>query len=100
MLRITIEEKDNLTKFRLEGKLRGDWVREMERCWIYARNAGSGRQFSIDLSNVNFVDESGKALLTRMVAQGTRLQASGPMMTSLVEEIARSMAQECAAHRN
>jgi ABC-type transporter Mla MlaB component len=99
MLRITVEEEDNLTKFRLEGKLRGEWVRELERCWIYARNAGPDRQFSIDLCNVNFVDESGKTLLTRMVEQGTRLQANGPMMTSLVQEIDRSMAQECCAQK-
>ena len=32
MLRITVQENGQLTRFRLEGKLKGDWVRELERC--------------------------------------------------------------------
>lgn len=27
-----------MTRFRLEGKLKGDWVRELERCWSTARS--------------------------------------------------------------
>jgi ABC-type transporter Mla MlaB component len=99
MLRITVEEKDNLTNFRLEGSLQGDWVKELQRCWIwiYARNVNPRHQFSIDLSNVNFVDESGKALLTRMASQNAKLQATSPMMTSLIQEINElSAAQACA----
>ena len=38
MLRITVEEQDNATSLRLEGKLTGDWVGELERCWISNRN--------------------------------------------------------------
>ena len=99
MLRITIEEKECLTKFRLEGKLKGEWVRELERCWIFARNADAGRRFSLDLSNVNFVDESGKVLLSQIASQGATLEASGPMMGALVKEIAgRVPVQSCEAH--
>jgi hypothetical protein len=38
-LRITVEENGSLTEFQLEGKLKGEWVRELERCSIYAGNA-------------------------------------------------------------
>jgi len=88
MLRITTAENDGLTRFRLEGKLKGDWVRELEHCWISASNGDPERQFSIELSNVDFVDESGRALLGRMVSHGARLEAQSNLMMSLpVEEI-------------
>jgi ABC-type transporter Mla MlaB component len=89
MLRITVEEKNSLTTFRLEGKLKSEWVGELERCWIYARNTRLGSHFSIDLSSVDFVDEKGKSLLVRMVSEGVELHASNPMMASFVKEIKR-----------
>ncbi|MGA7560927.1 MAG: hypothetical protein WCF61_17280 [Terriglobales bacterium] len=87
MLRITVEEKDDLTNFRLEGKLTGDWVKELERCWIRAKHIEPGTQFTVDLSGVNFVDEKGKTLLESMVSEGAGLQAEGPMMRLLVDTI-------------
>jgi ABC-type transporter Mla MlaB component len=86
MLRITVEENDDRTRFRLEGKLTGNWVTELERCWISVRS-NTVKQFCVDLSSVSFVDETGKALLTRMVSQGAKLRARGPLMTSLAKEI-------------
>jgi ABC-type transporter Mla MlaB component len=91
MLRITTEENDSLTRFRLDGKLKGDWVGELERCWTDARTLCPETQFSIDLNNVEFVDESGSALLTRMVSHGASLEANSNLMISLlVEKIVRS----------
>ena len=91
MLRITTEESYSLTTFRLEGKLKGDWVQELEQCWRHARSAFPEMQFSIDLNNVEFVDERGSALLTRMVSHGASLEAnSNLMMSLLVEKIVHS----------
>ncbi len=73
MLRITTEETDGSMRFRLEGKLKGDWVRELEHCWTSAMNGGLKRQCSIELSNVDFIDEGGRALLCRMVSQGSKV---------------------------
>ncbi len=87
MLRITVEEKADFTRFRLEGKLTGDWVKELERCWICAKNTQPGPRFRIDLSSVSFVDEKGKALLDSMVSEGAELLADNPMMRSLVRSI-------------
>ncbi len=88
MLRITVEEKNNHTRLQLEGKLTGDWVGELERCWISIHNTSAVAEFSVDLGSVSFVDENGKALLRRMVSQGAKLRARGPLMTSLAKEIA------------
>jgi hypothetical protein len=88
MLRITIERNARVTKFRLEGKLRGEWVRELERCWADARKACAQKQFVIDLRSVDLVDERGKDLLTHMAFQGATLEPGDSlMMSSLVEQI-------------
>ena len=89
MLRITIEERNSSTKFRLEGKLKGEWVAELERCWIYVRNASPTSRVAVDLNNVDFVDDRGKTLLARMVSQGAELKARDPMMNSVVKQIVR-----------
>ena len=94
MLRITTEENGRLTRFRLEGKLKGDWVRELERCWSTSRNGHTEIQFFVELSNVDFVDEVGRALLSRMASQGARLEAHNNLLSaSLVDEIVHSPAQ-------
>jgi len=96
MLRITIEEKDNFIRFRLEGKLIGEWVKELGRAWICAKNANHGARFKIDLRGVTFVDEKGKALLETMASEGAELVADTPMMTSLVHSIVEHLKMEHA----
>ena len=88
MLRITIQESTELRRFRLDGKLKGDWVRELAHCWTSSLNTGPEKPVTIELSNVNFIDENGRALLSCMVSQGTRLEAQGNLVTSeLIEQI-------------
>ncbi len=36
MLRITTNDSPRVLTFRLEGRLEGPWVRELEQCWLYA----------------------------------------------------------------
>ena len=91
MLRITIQEGPKAVTLVLEGKCRGPWVDELERCWQKAAAAASGKVLSVDLENVGFVDERGKGLLAEMYHAGVKLSAAaGPMMTSMVEEIIAS----------
>ena len=91
MLRITTQEGSTAVTLVLEGKCRGPWVEELERCWRKAAATASGRVLRVDLEQVGFVDERGKELLAEMCAAGVQLNAAvGLMMTSLVEEIAAS----------
>lgn len=88
MLRITTEENGTLTTFRLEGKLKGAWVTELEHCWNYARSTRPETKYLVELSDVDFVDESGRTLLSSMVAQGVTLLTNGNFFVAcLVEEI-------------
>jgi anti-anti-sigma regulatory factor len=87
MLRITTEEKNSVTRFRLEGKLIGDWVKELERCWIRAEHDGQMRHFVVNLNSVSFVDAQGKTLLENMVAEGVELEANNPLMQAMAKSI-------------
>lgn len=87
MLRITtIEESQNAT-LRLEGRLVGAWVGELERCWISTKNANHKRKLTIDLSDVEFVDERGEELLERLFLEGAELHADNLFLRSLISAI-------------
>ncbi len=88
MLRITVDQHGNPIALKLEGKLKGPWVTELEHCWQSVRHDCDGKRLRVELSNVTFVEEPGKILLTEMVHSGAELVATGPMMKSILEEIA------------
>jgi outer membrane protein TolC len=89
MLRITIHDSSTRTTFKLEGKLAGAWVQELEHCWITASSALQGRGVTIDLRQVSFIDDDGKKLLERMCATGAELVATGPLTKAVCEEASR-----------
>ena len=100
MLRITVEEQENLTTLRLEGKLRGDWVPELERCWIHTRSPDPNRHLMIDMASVSFVDEYGKLLLRNLASQQVELLARGnPFMSALLSDISGRAAEQAAHER-
>jgi ABC-type transporter Mla MlaB component len=95
MLRITTEKNGTLTKFRLEGRLKGAWVTELEHCWTYARSTRPETEYAVELSDVDFVDESGRALLSSMTRQGVTLLTNGNFFIAcLVEEILHGRAAQ------
>jgi anti-anti-sigma regulatory factor len=87
MLRITIDENPASVTLRLEGKLIGPWVEEVEQCWRKVFLTLGPRTVLVDLSAVDFVDPAGRVLLARMHSAGFRLEANGPMTRFLVEQI-------------
>lgn len=87
MLRIIRKETGEFTTLHLEGKLIGDWVRELERCWGELNACGLHRQCRIDLSEISFIDEQGKALVERIAAEGADLQANNPFMRLVIDRI-------------
>ena len=85
MIRITAHNEASTIRLYLEGKLAGDSVDELERCWQESdANRGS---VSIDLTAVSFIDNRGKQLLAKMFAKGTRLLSKGLMAKCFIEEI-------------
>src|SRR5690349_1761756 len=87
MLRITpLESADSLT-FKLEGKLAGPWVREMESCWKTAVSRTPAARITANLDCVSFIDPAGVDLLTRMHRDGVELVANGTLTGSVLDRI-------------
>jgi ABC-type transporter Mla MlaB component len=87
VLRITVIHGTDQVTFKLEGKLAGPWVPEVEQCWLTMVGAKATQDLRVDLTNVTFVASEGVALLERMVGGGAELLAADPMMKALVEEV-------------
>jgi len=88
MLRITTFENGQIATLRLEGRLVGDWVGELERCWIRIKNANHKRKLKVDLTDVEFVDERGEELLERAFLEGAELDADNLFLRSVISDIA------------
>ena len=86
MLKITTHVSENATRITLEGRLAGPWIEELERCWREAEQSAGGRRLVVDLTGVTFVEQEGKAVLTRMCQAGAELLATGCCMRSIVED--------------
>ena len=85
MIRITTQEESSTTRLFLEGKLAGRSVDELDKCW---QTCPAGEvAVLVDLTNVSFVDDHGKELLTRMHNRGIKLFSTSLMTKCLIEEI-------------
>lgn len=74
---------------RLEGRLMGPWVEELQSSWCRMDVAQQHRTV-IDLTGVTFVDPEGKSLLSRMWQQGAEFRAAGCLTRCIVQEITES----------
>ncbi len=90
MLRITTQEDSVTVRLKLEGKLKGPWVPEMEQCW---RTVSSTRDKAVvvDLTDVDHVDSAGRYLLALIHARGASFVAVTPVMKELVSDITREI---------
>ena len=88
MFRITSSIEDGEIVLKLEGRLAGACVQELESCW---RSAGGTLPVRVDLREVCHVDAAGQQLLMSMYGARVRLMTRGCVMPELVREIARSI---------
>lgn len=95
MLRITTDANGRRITLRLEGRLTGEFVQELERCWTATKKDWPQMRLSVDLYGLSWFDEPGAALLNRMASQGVKLEPYGNLlMSALVEQIMRSAIDE------
>ena len=88
MIRINRIRERTTLRLVVEGTLSGDWVDELERCWLDAKAVLDDEQIRIDLSEVCYIDEKGRSLLKSMFSEGADLRATGVMARGIIEEIA------------
>ncbi len=87
MLRITANDSPRVVTFRLEGRLEGPWVRELEACWRSMLDGPSRPTVCVDLTGVTYIDAAGKARLAEMHEQGAQFIASDCATKAVVAEI-------------
>ncbi len=88
MLKITFKDTPEITKVKLEGKLSGPWVEELERSWT-EHSPQASENVIIDLSDVTYIDPEGKRLLARMVDKGVCFEGTNLMTKYVIDEITR-----------
>jgi anti-anti-sigma regulatory factor len=86
-------DTDTLT-FKLAGMLAKDWAIEFKRCWHDTISSSKNTRIIVDLSEVTFVDDIGKDLLSSMIKRGAELIALDILMKSIVEEVVKRSAVE------
>ncbi|HZT37057.1 MAG TPA: STAS domain-containing protein [Bryobacteraceae bacterium] len=87
MLRITLHDSPTVLRFQLEGKLVGPWVAELRRSWQTTWSVQAGRKLVIDLTDVAFIDDSGKQLLSELYELGAQFVARQPLTRAIVEQV-------------
>lgn len=92
MIRISQIHEGEQQRLLVEGKLSGDWVDVLEKCWFEAQTAPNGAPVRIDLSGVTYVDDKGRELLARIIQDGAELRATGVMTRAVIEEITKKIA--------
>ena len=89
MLRISVkdEEPQKRVLLEVEGRLAGPWVEELERSWETERHRAPSEQIIVRLSNVTFIDEAGKELLSKICRAGAKVEGSGCMVRAIIARI-------------
>lgn len=87
MIRILTADEPNAVTMTIDGRLVGEYVREVEAS--VSRAAGQGKQVRLFLRNVFDIDDIGRSLLARLAGQGVELSASGVYSSWVVANIGR-----------
>lgn len=91
MLKITVEENPQAIVLKLEGRLTGPWVKELDRLWEQTAPALNKRKLSLDLRGTTFADAGGIKILKTIYSQtGARILAGTPWTQYLADEVTAS----------
>jgi hypothetical protein len=83
MLRITTTHRDQATRtFKLEGKLLGPWIRELESAYITC--LVSPDRVRLDLHGLTFVDAEGARFLASLIRDGARVIACSGFVAEIL----------------
>jgi ABC-type transporter Mla MlaB component len=95
MLRITVHEGDSEQTIKLEGKVVGPWVRELNRTWQALAPSVGFKKLQVDLSDVAFVDANGRKLL-REIHQKTNAHflANSPLTRYFADDARQQSPQD------
>jgi anti-anti-sigma regulatory factor len=87
MMKIEIQEAAGQVILRIEGRLAGAYVPELEKSWQTAWSAWPSHQISVDLKHVTCVDRAGRDLLQSMYRRGVEFLRAGLAVQDILEQI-------------
>ena len=100
MLRITTIAAKGSPVLKLEGKLSGPWVDELQNSWTEAAAGRRRKAIKIDMRGVSYVDHRGRSLLQHMEREGASLVECSDFIRQLLDakdgqqETARNIAKK------
>ena len=71
----------------MEGKLVGDWAKELELAWQSSRSVQNRKALIVDLTETLYIDDEGKRVLTKLFRDGAFFRTSGTMTSGIVDEM-------------
>lgn len=87
MLRITeVSKDDEAITLRLEGKLVGRWIPELERICLYNRDE-KNKTVVLDFSSVTFIHKKGVRMLERIQDERLKIINCSPFIESLLYDL-------------
>ena len=76
---------------KLEGRLAGPWVAELDRLWRETSRVREGRKLALDLRETTYADVGGIRALRSIYAQtGAAILTGTPWTQYLAEEVQRN----------
>jgi hypothetical protein len=87
MMIVQTQEVGGQLILRVEGRLAGAFVPELESCWRTARQTQPDRKIAVDLKNVTCVDHAGRYLLRLMHGNGVEFLRAGLAIQDILEEV-------------
>jgi len=93
MLRITLDERPGMARIKIEGRLCGPYVEELNRTWRALQPETGDKKISVDLCGMTGVDEAGKRLLAEMYSKSRVDFITRSVLTEYFAEQARERGQ-------
>jgi hypothetical protein len=88
MLKITIQDSPRAVTMKLEGRIAGPWVEELDRTWRSLATSLGSKKLQLDLCDVVFLSAKSKELLGEIHNQtGAEFLADTPMTKYFAEAI-------------
>jgi len=95
VLRITVEENPEAIILKLEGRLAGPWVEELDRVWNETAPTLQERKLSLDLRETTFADAGGIRILKAIYSQtGAAIVAGTPWTQYLADEVVNNNSEQ------
>ena len=87
MLRISTDTTPQATIIKVEGRLAGPLVLELEHIWHKVRARDLLAPIIVDLCGVTFIDAKGKEVLRMLCDERVSFRSCGPDVTATIDAI-------------